>query len=354
LISWASFIAAFVACGLALSVLIRWAQNAGFVDHPNGRKDHSHPVPVVGGVGALAGLIAGFWVAGDGTLATAGVLGAATLLVVVGLIDDLRDVHWLPRILAQIVASVVLIVVSDVVLLRLGQLNAPVDLHLGLLAVPFTVFAIVGLINAVNMVDGLDGLAGTLSLSSLVLMAVFARLSGNAGLGSDLLACTGAVTGFLLFNVRFPGRVRAHTFLGNGGSALLGMLLAWAAIRLSHEGTSPMTPALAPWLVAVPILDCLGLIARRVRLGRSPFSADRAHLHHLLLDRGMTVNQVIMACLGLHLSLAGVGIALHYAGTPDWALIVGFIAVLAVYLQVTVRLGQASEGPELVEVSTAQ
>lgn len=350
MIGWAASIGAFFACGTTLALLIRWAGCVGLVDHPVGRKDHSHPIPVVGGIGILVGLIVGGWLLGPWSIEAISLLLAGVLLNGIGVIDDLHDVHWLPRILTQILAALVLMMVGDVMLLNLGKPGASVDLALGMLAIPFSVFAIVGLINAINMVDGLDGLAGTLGLGSLLMMMVFARIAGNTGLEADLLVCIGAIVAFLAFNLRFPGRLRAHTFLGNGGSALLGLMLAWAAIRLTHEGPAPVTPALAPWLVAVPILDCLGLIARRVRKGRSPFAADRSHLHHLLLDRGMTVNQVITACLGLHLTLAGIGVALTYAGTPDWALILGFIIVLAGFLQLTTRIVSAVEEPALFEV----
>lgn len=338
LIVWAAFLTALLTCGLALAVLIGQAARIGLIDHPVGRKDHTHPVPVVGGIGILLGLLVGFWVSGVLTMPVTGLLTAGVLLVGIGAIDDLRDIHWAPRILAQVFASLLLVVVGDVVLTRLGLPDAAVDLQLGFVALPFTIFAVVGLINAVNMVDGLDGLAGSLSLCSLLMMLTLASYSGNAQVHQDLLICIGSVCAFLLFNVRFRGRIRALTFLGNGGSALLGLMLAWAAIRLTHEGSSPMTPALAPWLISVPILDCLGLIAKRVHSGRSPFAGDRTHLHHLLLDRGLSVNHVILACIGLQLGLAGTGTALALAGTPDWALIVAFIVVLAAYLQLTLGL----------------
>ncbi len=343
MIGWAAFLGATFACALTVALLIRWAGSLGLVDHPTERKDHSHPIPVVGGVGILIGLLVGFSVVGAISPPVSALLSAGALLICIGVVDDLRDVHWMPRIFVQILSGLILVVLGGVVLLRMGRTDAVVDLALGMAAVPFTLFAVVGLINAVNMVDGLDGLAGVLTLSSLAIMAVFAQIAGNSALQVDLLICIGAVFAFLIFNLRFPGRLRAHAFLGNGGSAFLGLMLAWAAVRLSHEGPMPTTPALAPWLVAVPILDCLGLIARRLHSRRSPFAADRNHLHHLLLDRGLTVSQVVTTCVALHLALAGIGVALAVAGTPDWALIAAFVGILGIYGNITTRLDSSHE-----------
>src|SRR5690606_33271 len=98
----------------------------------------------------------------------------------------------------------------------------------------------------------------------------------------------GAVLGFLLFNFCFPGRARAHAFMGNSGSALLGLVVAWSCFRLTQNEGHPVSPVLALWLAPVPVIDCLVLIVRRLMAGRSPFSADHDHIHHIMRDAGFS------------------------------------------------------------------
>jgi UDP-GlcNAc:undecaprenyl-phosphate GlcNAc-1-phosphate transferase len=310
--------------------LIRSAGRLDLVDHPRGRKDHVAPVPVVGGIAILIGMAAGLIVAGPMSAEVVGLLGCGGLMVIVGVLDDRFDLDWRWRILGQTLAAVLLALFAGVTVQHLGRLNDATSLSLGWAAVPFTVVAIVGLINAVNMIDGVDGLAGSLVLISLVLMAVIYP-GGSSDFTTVLTVSAVAVTAFLVFNARLPGRARALTFMGNSGSAFLGLLLAWAAIRLTHDSVPAVTPALAPWLVALPIMDCLTLIVRRMREGRSPFDADRCHFHHLLLDRRWRVANVVIVAALLHLGLALIGLGLHALGMPDLGLIAAFIAVTVMH-----------------------
>lgn len=330
-----TLVVAFVACIGLISVADRF----GLVDHPVGRKDHGAPIPVVGGTAIWFGLMAGAALMGAASQLWVPLL-AGLILVIVGIADDHRDLHWGPRIFAQVIAAVVLVIGGDAELTRLGYGIAPLTLELGWLAIPFSVFAVVGIINALNMIDGVDGLSGSLTLTSLLLMLGLAANANLDALVAPLALISAAVLVFLGFNWRVPGRPRALTFLGNSGSALLGLLLAWAAIRLTEPGHSPITPALGPWLVALPVLDCLGLIALRMADGRSPFAADRGHFHHLLLDRGWSVPALVLAAVSAQLAFATIGLLMHLAGVPDIWLIVAFLLLLGMHVLSMVILRQ--------------
>jgi UDP-GlcNAc:undecaprenyl-phosphate GlcNAc-1-phosphate transferase len=123
-------------------------------------------------------------------------------------------------------------------------------------------------------------------LTALIMVLVAAGYSGNDMLAERTMVLVGALIGFLLFNFRFPGRRRALAFMGNSGSALLGLVVAWACFRLTQNEGHPVSPVLALWLAPVPVVDCLVLIVRRLMAGRSPFSADHDHIHHILRDAG--------------------------------------------------------------------
>jgi UDP-GlcNAc:undecaprenyl-phosphate GlcNAc-1-phosphate transferase len=163
------------------------------------------------------------------------------------------------------------------------------------------VFATVGLINAMNMIDGADGLAGLLGLAALAMLSAAAVYAGNAGLASRLSVLCGALAAFLAWNVRLPWRPRAKVFLGNAGSALLGLVIAWVSFRLTQNPGHPVNPVLALWLLPIPVMDCLVLIVRRLQQGRSPFSAGRDHIHHFMQDAGFgpTRAAVVLAAFSL-------------------------------------------------------
>lgn len=324
---------------IALAALIPLAMRLGLVDRPAGRKDHAAPIPVVGGLGVYLGVCAAVALLSPLTASTLALMAAGAVLIATGIADDLRDLHWLPRILSQSTAALIL-VFGGVALTHLGDGDPPLTLQLGVWSLPITVFAVVGIINALNMIDGVDGLSGSVALVSFLILAFCATLAGQTALTLVLVACAAATAGFLIYNVRMPGRARALTFLGNSGSALLGLMLAYATIELTHAEGARVTPALGPWMVALPILDCLTLIIRRLVDGRSPFAADRGHLHHLLLDRGWSANGVVAVAATLQALLAAAGWGLHRLGIADLGLILMFVLLIGAHYALTAAMSR--------------
>lgn len=277
---------AFVATFLALILLHPFASRLRLLDHPRGRKDHAQPTPITGGLAILAGCLLTFGLAQASSASLQAFSAAAVLLAVVGICDDLWDLRWYWRILAQAVAALILVYWGGVRVEQIGPVFGLADMSLGWLSVPFTVFATIGLINAVNMIDGADGLAGLLGLTALALFACAAVYAGNLLMAARLSVLCGALAAFLAWNVRLPWRPHARVFLGNAGSALLGLVIAWTAFRLTQNPGHPVNPVLALWLLPIPVMDCLVLIVRRLQEGRSPFSAGRDHIHHFMQDAG--------------------------------------------------------------------
>ncbi len=289
---WGSALLAFVLTLVGQHLVTPFAPRLGMLDHPAGRKDHSAPTPTIGGIAMLAGvLVAGLVFAGSGGMPSLGFQLAAIVVILVGMLDDKYDVPWQARIGAQALAALIMIYVGGI---RVQQLGDIVDLppgSLGLMSVPFTVFITIGVINAVNMIDGSDGLAGTLVLCALCMIEAAALYSGDGSVSQRVPLLIGAVAAFLVYNLRTPWRPRARIFMGNAGSAFLGLAIACFVVKLTQNPAHPVSPVLGPWLIAVPIIDCLVLMIRRVREGRSPFSADRNHIHHLMQEAGFTPTQ---------------------------------------------------------------
>ncbi|MDQ3776844.1 MAG: undecaprenyl/decaprenyl-phosphate alpha-N-acetylglucosaminyl 1-phosphate transferase [Pseudomonadota bacterium] len=294
---------------------------------------------MIGGIAMFGGLVCATVMLPAAEPKLGALLAASALLVIIGLWDDYRGLSVRTRFAVQIGAALLMIYWVEVSLHDLGDLFWPgATFALGLCAVPFTVFCTVGVINAMNMVDGLDGLAGGIAGMSLLLLAWAAFV---AGLYTDvhlLLVAAGVVFTFLCFNLRFPWRRRgAKVFMGNAGSMFLGLILAWFLIRLSQGELRAFTPVTALYLFGLPLLDMFTLTVRRIVKHRSPFAADREHLHHLLMRAGYSVNQSVMIMWGLALGLGITGLAGLYFRIAESVMFYTFLGLCSLYFYATTR-----------------
>ena len=328
-------------------MLVQWllhpvAHRLDLLDHPKGRKDHSHPTPITGGLAMAVGILVTVW-------ATPEVMGSAwiafslasTVLIVVGLLDDKYDLPWWLRIGAHVVAALIMALMGGVQIEQLGPVFGLGDTSLGILSLPFTVFATVGLINAINMIDGADGLAGSLVLTALVMLVAASLYAGNGVMADRVLIMVGAVAAFLWFNLRFPWQPRAKLFMGNAGSAFLGFVIAWVSFRLTQNPGHPVSPILALWLIPVPVMDTLVLMARRLRDGQSPFKADHNHIHHVLRGSGLSPMQKVVF-LSVFSGVCGLacGQALRM-DVPEPLLLGAFFVLCAAWYWLTSRRDRA-------------
>lgn len=324
--------ATFLVTCLVLWLLKPFAHRYDLLDYPAGRKDHHAPTPVIGGLAIFIGCVLAFIAFDTDPSSTLSFAVASLLLVVVGLYDDKHDMRWYWRILAQVAAALVIIYWGGVRIEQLGPLFGMGDASLGALSVPFTVFATVGLVNAVNMIDGADGLAGSLGLAALLMLAAAAIYAGNLTLASRVLILSGGLAGFLVWNVRLPWRPRAHAFLGNAGSALLGLVIAWVCFRLTQNEGHPVNPVLALWLLPIPVMDCLVLIVRRLREGRSPFAAGRDHIHHMMQDGGFGPTRAAMWLTAFSFACGLVAGQAMRMDVPNPVLLVAFVLLCVGWL----------------------
>jgi len=211
----------------------------------------------------------------------------------------------------------------------LGHLFGTDELRLHLLGIPITIVAVVGLINAFNMLDGIDGLAGSLAMVSIVSILAFSG-AGWPTLGVALLLqiLSIALIPYLCVNLGWPdGR---KIFMGDAGSTLIGFLLAWSLIFMSHRNVARLAPVDVLWCIALPVMDTLAVMYRRSRKGLSPFKPDRQHLHHLLLDAGCSTRQALVLIVAAGSLLAATGYALR--DVPELVSLIAFATMLAVYV----------------------
>lgn len=338
------FTLAFSVTMLVIPILIPLAHRFGLVDHPGGRKQHAAPTPVIGGLAMVMGAASAIFLPAIalGVQRELVAFGAAVLLLLlVGLLDDRFDLSWQIRILSQVVAALIISVGGGVKVEQIGPIFGLSPVELGELSIPFTVFATVGMINAINMIDGIDGLAGSLAFASLSMLAAAGIYAGNFVLVRGIVTVLGAIAAFLVFNARSPWRQRASIFMGNAGSPILGLIIAWSSFRLTQNPHHPITPLLAPFLFAPPLIDCLVLIVRRLLSGSSPFRADRNHLHHLLMDAGYAPAQIVGRVTLVSLCVGAAAAVACKAHVPPSIMAIAFIAMSVMYFVVTVSRPRA-------------
>ena len=187
------------------------------------------------------------------------------------------------------------------------------------------------------MCDGLDGLSGIMaliSLSGLLLVAMFGGATISAYL---LMLLAAAIVGFLIFNLRFPGRKHAVVFMGDAGSMFLGLALTWFAISLSQGSNQVITPAAALWFLMLPIFDTVAMIIRRIRRRRSPFTPDREHIHHVFQLAGFTVNETVVIMAAAAMIGVGIGLLSLDMRAPEFSVAGLFVIAGLLYMWMVMR-----------------
>lgn len=343
--------APFVLCVGLVFILKPVARRLGLIDHPGIRKTHGAPTPLAGGAAITIAALASAAVLLPMTRDVVALGAASVMMLIVGTIDDRFDINWRLRIAAQTVAALILYLWGGVRVESIGAAFGFPDHNLGVLSLPFTILATVGVTNAINWADGVDGLAGSLCLAAFAMLTAAAIYAGNAPLADDLILMAGCVMGFLVYNLRTPWRPRATVFLGDGAE-ILGLWIAWASFSLTQTVGHPVTPVLAPFLIAPPVVDCLVLIVRRLRARRSPFFADRNHLHHHLLDAGLSSTAVVLLLTGLSLATGLAAAEARRIHVPEPIFPAIYLMAAAAYFLVSRRAGDRLAPPAEALVRT--
>ena len=271
------------------------------VDLPDrSRKFHKRPTPLTGGLGILLALLVSGKLYIDLNNLT-GYLPEFTFqlmvisvpLLILFLIDDLKGLKPLIRILIQCALSGYMIFSTGVYLESLGNLFGFGNINLGLFGIPFTLFCVVGVMNAFNMMDGINGLCSGCAMLALILIGFSSGLIYD----SMLVLIIGSTLGFVIFNLGFLGKKRG-VFLGDSGSNLIGFWVAWIAVYASQNQNYFIEPITMLWFISIPLLDCVGLIFSRIKKGLSWSTAGRDHIHHKLMKR-FTSRQTLIIILAI-------------------------------------------------------
>ena len=312
---------------LLISVLITIALTPAFsalavryqlVDLPNERKVHQLPIPRVGGIAMALGAFIPIlcWQYAD-RFVQAYLVGAG-ILVLFGAVDDFRDLSPKIKFLGQGAAALSAVFLGGVQIRSLGMLAPDNYLLPEWGAVALTVLVIVGVTNAINLADGLDGLAGGICLLIFAGIGYLAYLDESFTIGLICLALGGALFGFLRFNTH-----PASIFMGDSGSQFLGFSAITLSLGLTQGHPTALSPVLPLILLGFPVLDTLTVMFIRISSGRSPFSADKSHFHHNLMDLGFLHPESVLIIYGFQAFLLIASV--HFRFYSDWSLLAGYL-----------------------------
>ena len=298
-------IAALVITRITVSIGAR----VGLVDGPDARKQHQGNVPLTGGIAIFLTLLFGTFVLGIAPY-TYPMLLIACVVFLIGVFDDFRHINASARLLLEFGSGILLATFGNIAITNVGNLLALGDIPLLLLTIPLSALAVAGLSNAFNMIDGIDGLAaGTIALPLLVLYLL--ALQAGHPMANALLLMIVPLAVFLLFNLGPNNRLLPRMFLGDAGSVTLGFLVTASLVFFSQGSDALIRPVTALWLVTLPLMDMLATMLRRFRRGQSLVQADRLHLHHTLLDKGMGRRPTLLLLLAYASLCAMVGLVLE-------------------------------------------
>ncbi len=293
--SW--LVAVIVALLLALLLtpaVVKIAPRIGALDRPEVRRVHHEITPTAGGVAILVAFWLAVVAAGGSELGPeiVGVLVGSLLLAIICLVDDIRGLHPAPRLVGQIIVATIALYGG----VRIVGITNPLALwggspylDLGRWAGPLTVFWIVFMINAINWLDGLDGLAAGVCALAAGTFTIMALTGGMQPVAVLAAALVGACLGFLRYNFS-PARI----FMGDTGAMFLGYLLACISVMGTFKSTAAVAVFVPVVVMGVPIYDTLSTTFQRMIKGKPIYNADRTHLHHRLLDRGLSVTQTVL------------------------------------------------------------
>lgn len=308
---------AFTITFLAIPVIIFVAESKKLYDLPDARKIHNSPIPSLGGLGIFAGFIVSCLIIIPFSQAPEFqyYFAAAFVIFFLGLKDDILDISPIKKFIGQVLAAFLIIYKGG---LQVQSMYGFLGIHdlPPMFSLIFTYLTVIVIINSFNLIDGVDGLAGSLGLMAAVIFGVY--FSSLNMLPYAILAFTlaGSLSAFLIFNLQ-PARI----FMGDTGSLLLGLVHAILVIKFITVSNAPgsvafisAAPAIGFTVLMIPLLDTFRVFGIRILHRRSPFSPDRNHIHHLLLDRGLSHNYVTATLVTINLLFLAAVFLLRFIG----------------------------------------
>jgi len=308
---------AFLITFFAIPIIIQVARRKKLFDEPDERKVHKVVIPTLGGLGIFGGFILATLIGAPvGSNELQYFAAASIVIFFLGIKDDILILSAAKKFIGQLVAAGIIIKFGGV---QLSNMHG----FLGITTIPYlasiilTLFTIIVIINSFNLIDGIDGLAGSLGLLTSLVFGIYFFYAGQLLYGVMALSLAGSLVGFLIYNFS-PAKI----FMGDTGSLLIGLINSILVVKFINIAGSPVgkfpleaAPAIGFAILIVPLFDTLRVFAFRILSRRSPFSPDRTHVHHFLLEKGYSHKKITLLCVACNIGLILMAFFLRSYGT---------------------------------------
>ncbi|HMU08590.1 MAG TPA: MraY family glycosyltransferase [Ferruginibacter sp.] len=339
---------AFLITFFAIPVIIQVAKDKKLFDEPDERKVHKTVIPTLGGLGIFAGFIIAtlMGVPSSVTSELQYFAAAATVIFFLGIKDDILVLSASKKFIGQLIAAGIIIKFGGIQITNMhGFLGIYEIPHIA--SIVLSIFTIIVITNSFNLIDGVDGLAGSLGLLTTLVFGAYFFYAGQLTYAVMAFALAGSTIGFLLYNFS-PAKI----FMGDTGSLLLGLINSILVIKFINVAGNPVSnlpieaaPAIGFSILMIPLFDTLRVFGLRILDRRSPFSPDRTHVHHFLLDLGMSHRMVTITCVSVNIAFIAMAFFLRNLGTTT---VIGILLVSA-FIFISVIYYSRPRSKQLVE-----
>lgn len=345
---------AFMITFAAIPIIIQVATTKKLFDHPDERKIHMLPIPSLGGLGIFAGFVLAslFTISFSQAPDFQYFFAAALVIFFLGLKDDILVLSPMKKFIGQVVAAFLIVYKGGLVISSMHGFFGVHELPESFSLV-FTYFTIIVIINSFNLIDGVDGLAGSLGLMTSLVFGIYFYVIGEIEYATLAFCLGGSLIAFLIFN-HSPAKI----FMGDTGSLLIGMVNAILVIRFINVADSPAStipiaasPAIGFAILMVPLFDTLRVFSLRILSRRSPFSPDRNHIHHLLMDHKLSHAAITYICVGVNIFF--IGIAYVCRNMNCTYLIILLVGLISAFTGVLFYTRKRREEPEQISLDEA-
>ena len=301
------------------------------VDIPRTRHIHKKPTPKLGGLAIFLGFLLGYMVFGTHSSIMNAVLIGSFIIIITGVIDDITELGPLTKFIGQLAAACVIVFYGKLLISDVTAFGFYIDFSY--LSYPLTIFFILGCINCINLIDGLDGLSGGISSIYFLTIGIIAIIQGRTGLDFILsFVMLGSTLGFLVYNFH-----PATIFAGDSGSMFMGFIISVIAL-LGFKNVT-MTSLIIPLLIlAIPILDTLFAIIRRILKGENPAKGDKLHIHHQLLNKNISQGKTVVIMLAIDALFAIASIIYVSNDTNLGYIVYGLLSVIVITFIMTTNV----------------
>jgi len=309
---------AFLITFFAIPVIIQVAKDKKLFDEPDERKVHKNVIPTLGGLGIFAGFIIATLMGVPAAITSElqYFAAATTVIFFLGIKDDILVLSASKKFIGQLIAAGIIIKFGGIQITNMHGFMGIYEIpHIA--SIILSIFTIIVITNSFNLIDGVDGLAGSLGLLTTLVFGTYFFYAGQLTYAVMAFALAGSTIGFLIYNYS-PAKI----FMGDTGSLLLGLVNSILVIKFINVAGNPASnlpieaaPAIGFSILMIPLFDTLRVFGLRILDRRSPFSPDRTHVHHFLLDLGLSHRMVTLTCVSVNITFIAMAFFLRNLGT---------------------------------------